>query len=111
MLLLHIHDDRRTDTPIQICLFLANDGSLSISSSTAISPGLLFPTNLFDKKPEPTIEAFESLFQRIPIRILIDKQAPASSVDLKSRTSQNSSFDNAPPTEEKLLINKYGEVL
>lgn len=111
MLLLQVHDDRRTDTPLQICLSLAKDGKLSMSSSTALSPGLLFPIDLFDDKTEPTIGAFGALYQRSPIRIFVDEQIPALAVDLESCRCPNLNFENASPTVEKLLVNKYGEVL
>jgi hypothetical protein len=69
MLLLHVHDDRRNDTPLQVRLALAQDGKIDISSSPALRPGLLFPTDLSDKKPNPTLEAFGGSFQRSAIRV------------------------------------------
>jgi 4-amino-4-deoxychorismate lyase len=109
-LLLHVHEDRIHDGPLQIVVSLAKNGNLDISSLPALMPGLLFPTQLLVTKGRPTLKAFGNRYERIPIRVLVDDQAPKSCRSLRSSSARSSNFENASTIEERLVVNQYGEI-
>ena len=110
-LLLHIHEDKKADAPLQVLVALAKDGTLNVRSSPALMPGLLFPTDLFDTKREPTLKGSSGLYKRAPVRVLIDDQISLSFGTVWSSSVRNSSFDKASTTQESLIVSQYSEVL
>ena len=110
-LLLHIHEDRRVDGPLQIHLALAKDGLLDISSCPAAEPGLLFPVDLFDENPGPILERFGTLYKRSPVLAVVDDDVTVLSGSLRSSTAQSSRSKQASTTQERLLVSQYGEIL
>jgi 4-amino-4-deoxychorismate lyase len=108
-LLLHIHEERRADGPLQLRLTWSRDGKLDISSSSALRPGLLFPFNLFDKA-EPSVEAFGTLFKKASIHVLVDGRDPPASESPWSSASSRSNFECASPNHERLIVSQYGEI-
>lgn len=110
-LLLHIHEDRKADAPLQVLVALAKDGTLNIRSSPALMPGLLFPTDLSDRKREPNLRDSRGLYKRVPVQVLIDDQISLSFGTIWSSSVRNSSFDKASTTRESLIVSQYSEVL
>ncbi len=110
-LLLHIHEDKRTDGPLQVLVALMKDGRLNIRSSPALMPGLLFPTDLFDRRSDPTVKASGGLYTRAPVQVLIDDQVSLSSGTLWPSSIRDSSFDEASTADERLIVSQYNEVL
>jgi hypothetical protein len=76
-LLLPMNEGRKVGGPLQVHLALAKDGTLDIKASPALMPGALFPIDLSEKKTEPFLSAFGTMYQRSPIRVLIDDLAPS----------------------------------
>ena len=110
-LLLHVHEDRNRDGPLQILVSLAKDGNLNISSSPAFMPGLLFPQELLVTKAGPTLNAFGNWYERVPIQVVVGDQAPLSSRSLRSSSARSSDFENASTFGERLIVNQYGEII
>ncbi len=110
-ILLHIHEDRRVDGPLQVSLALTEDGVINFSSSPAFEPGLLFPVDLSDQHTEPSLRAFGILYQRSSIRVVIDDRILPLPGTLQSSTLQTLNFEDASTTQQKLTVSQYGEVL
>ncbi len=110
-LLLHIHEDKKADGPLQVLIALAEDGTLEIRSSPALMPGLLFPMDLSYRTSEFSVKASDGLYKRIPVRVTIDDQVSLSSGTLWPPSMRNASFDEAPTTHERLIVSQYNEVV
>ncbi|KAF7508542.1 hypothetical protein GJ744_009091 [Endocarpon pusillum] len=74
-------------------------------------PGLLFPTDLFDRKREPNFGDSGGLYKRVSVRVLIDDEISLSFGTVWSSSVRNSSFGKASTTHESLIVSRYGEVL
>ncbi len=110
-LLLHIHEDKQAEGPLQVLITMTKDGTLNIRSSPALMPGLLFPTDLFDRRSDPTVKASGGLYTRAPVQVLIDDQVSLSSGTLWPSLIRDSSFDEASTADERLIVSQYNEVL